>query len=142
MKTVEIVYSVIGGLFTLCLASLGFLAVRLINQYDDFQRSTNTNIKAIRSGIRMQERTIETIKSKATIAAERSGVDEETKAQISKILLSIAKIEKEINRIKPILEISEEDHGKVLIIDDKLRSQDKILKTMFDTLKTLAQKVR
>lgn len=56
------------------------------------------------------------------------------------MLLSIAKVEKELNKIKPFVEMTEEDHGKVLMIEDKLKSQEKQLRTLYETVKAMIQK--
>lgn len=143
MTTLEVVYGVVGGFFTLCIGTLAWFAIRLVNQNDEFQRQTKTNIDALRSGITSQKGDIRKLKEEISKEIKSEGLDKETKAKIQAITLSLAKVEKALNtKIIPWVDIAEDDHGKVMVLEDKLRSQEKQLKTLYDTVKLLIQKKR
>lgn len=130
--------AIVGALFTVCLGALSFLLVRLIKHNDVFQDDTRKSIILIRSSLAAQAISIKGLEKDISEKIERCGFDEKTKAKMSSLLVEIAKIQRDLQEMKPVVEKAVQNHGKIIFIEDRVKAQDKKIKSLFDIMQKLA----
>lgn len=125
---------IIGFVLTAILGVIAFFLRRYVQQNDAFQEKTLGNFKTIRRSLDEQERAIQSLKFEIEQKLSAAGFDQITKNKISSLLASVAKIEKELTNIKPIMDKTKEDHGNVVWIVDKLKAQDGKIKGLYNVM--------
>ena len=119
------------SVLTVCFGGLGFLLARLINRNDKFQDDTTKSIGVLKVAVSKQEVSITTLQNTLYKKIELSGFDQKTKTKISSLNASLAQIEKDLVKIKPIVENAQQDQGKIIFIQERLEAQDKKLAGLY-----------
>lgn len=134
----------VGGAVTGIFSLVAYFLHRLITKNDKFQEETGRNFRRLEKELtdKIDHNRIATNNLKFYFQQElaRAGLTEETKAEISALTSSLQKIEKELHILRPFVEQSGENYGKIIELEGKLKSQDKKLLGLYMILKKVQSK--
>ena len=130
---------VLGVIVASIFGAIAFLLKRVIQQNDKFQENTRRDFKLIRRALEEQRGITNKLRFELEQKLSSAGLDQTTKTKISSLLASVASLEQEIQKLKPVLERVADDHGRVIMIADKVKAQEKKLKGLHTVMTTIVQ---
>ncbi len=142
MASIELITAIGGGLITVCLSVIAYFTHRLIEQYDKFQDETRRTFKDVRSDHRETRDLVLNTRNEIYKKLESSGLDFDTRSKIQSLFSIVAKTQHEVQeKIIPAIEKTNENFGRVIVLEDRINDQESKLKTLFSIVtKAVGQK--
>lgn len=128
-----IIEVVVGAVITALFALIAFFLNRLISQNDRFQDETRRTHKVFGRAIRQHQSALAQVEREV----KEGAIDKETKRKIASLSTSLMEIKEELRFVRPSLAKVEENHGRIIHIDQHIEAQEKKLKGLHDAIKML-----
>lgn len=129
---------VVGILMTAALGSLSFFLARFISRHDEFEKDTRNSFRTIRNKIATHEVHVNQALDKVEKALENAGLDAQTKSRVNDLRRQVYSLQKTLkDDIVPMAKDISQNHGKVIVLEKQLQSQERKLKTMYEAVEIL-----